>query len=495
MQKQNRRSFLKSVGVGLSATLILKSCKYATAKERPNVIFIIGDDISWDDFGCYGNSGIHTPNVDRLAADGIRFTSTFLTTSSCSPSRCSIITGRYPHNTGAPELHQPLPLDQLPFPLRLKQNGYWCGQAGKWHMGEDAKRAFDEVRECDEEDQRTGAENEWLPLLKNRPKDKPFFIWLASVDAHRPWDDKIFLERHEPSMAQVPEYLVDAQGTRQDLAKYYDEIARLDYYVGEIEKELEKQGLADNTIIIFTADNGRPFPRCKCRLYDSGIKPPFIVKWPKGIRNPGSVCSGLISSIDIAPTILDLCGIPAEDCIQGRSFASLLANPEKPFRQYVFSEHNWHDYEALERMVRSKEYLYLINERPQYPNCAAADSIRSPTHVDLNVRAQAGKLTEPQKDVFIAPRPRAELFDLKTDPDQYRNVAQDPDYAKALEHMRQIMARWREETADTSPDNLTPDWRNRMSGRTIDKIYEKHPRGETPGAAKNATKINAKGPF
>jgi len=488
--QRSRRSFIKTMaaGVAAAATPTLLKC---TKSEPPNVILIIGDDISWNDLGCYGHPTIRTPNIDRLATEGVRFTNAFLTASSCSPSRCSIITGRYPHNTGAAELHTPLPADQIPFPLRLKEHGYYCAQGGKWHMGPHARRAFDEVRDkWGKED--PGAEGQWLPLLQERPKDKPFFMWFASFDAHRGWDDKIFLPRHDPAKAQVPKYLADAPPTRADLSKYYDEIARLDYYVGKVEEELQKQGVADNTVIIFMADNGRPFPRCKTRVYDSGMKTPFIIKWPKGVRKTGVTCNSLVSAIDIAPTILDICGVPVGESFQGKSFAALLKTPQKPFRRYVFSEHNWHDFEALERMVRSDKYLYVLNERPQFPNCGPADSNTSDSQRDLDSLRVAGALTPEQYDIFMAPRPREELFDVQKDAEQFRNVADDPAYADALNEMRAVMARWRRETADTSPQHLTPDWYERFTGRPLDI---ERTRGEMPGAASDATRVNAKGPF
>ncbi len=491
MKTHTRRSVLKSISAGMLYTAMagLPFCSKGT--KRPNIILIIGDDISWNDFGCYGHPTIRTPNIDRLAKEGIRFTNTFLTASSCSPSRCSLITGRYPHNTGAAELHTPLPADQLPFPLLLRENGYYCAQAGKWHMGESAKRAFDVVHDrWSSED--PGAEGEWLPLLQRRPKDKPFFMWLASIDAHRGWDDRIFLDRHNPENVQVPRYLVESKETRRDLAQYYDEIARLDFYVGEVERELERQGIAENTVIIFMADNGRPFPRCKTRVYDSGMKTPFIIKWPAGIEGAGKQCTSLLSCIDIAPTVLDLCGISCPDTIQGKSFAALLKNVKRPFRNYVFSEHNWHDHEALERMVRTQDYLYVLNERPQFPNCGPADSNKSPSQADLNAAAEAGELVREQQDIFLTPRPHEELFDLKTDPQQFRSVANEPRYEEALKEMRQVMQRWRQETADTTPENLTPDWYARFTGVPLN-IERK--RGEMPGTAKSSTRINAKGPF
>jgi N-sulfoglucosamine sulfohydrolase len=486
-----RRQFLKASGATalLATSGIVSRC--SLSKTPPNVILIIGDDISWNDFGCYGHPSIRTPHVDKLAAKGVRFTNVFLTASSCSPSRCSIISGRYPHNAGAAELHTPLPAEQIPFPLRLKENGYYCAQAGKWHMGPDAKRAFDEVRDKWGQDD-PGAEKEWLPLLQNRPKDKPFFIWFASIDAHRGWDDEISLPKHAPQNAQVPKYLVDAAPTRSDLSAYYDEIARLDSYVGAVEEELQMQGVSENTVIVFMADNGRPFPRCKTRVYDSGMKTPFVIKWPAGMKKRGAVCDSLVSAIDIAPTILDMCGVKIDESFQGKSFAQVLKNPSNPFRKYVFSEHNWHDHEALERMARSKDFLYVVNERPHFPNCGPADSNRSASQADLDSLHATGKLTPEQEDIFLAPRPSEELFDLRNDPEQFTNVSDNPDYATALAQMRQVMARWREQTADTSPANLTPDWYARFKGTPLD--FERK-RGEMPGAEKNAANVNAKGPF
>ena len=487
----SRRSFLKKAGMGLLALPFISLMGCTTKTQRPNFILIIGDDISWNDLGCYGHPTIRTPNVDRMATEGIRFTNVFLTVSSCSPSRCSIITGRYPHNTGAAELHTPLPEDQIPFPLLLKQAGYYTAAAGKWHMGQSAKRAFDTVIE-DRKLNGLGGEDQWVPVLKERPKDKPFFMWFASYDAHRKWEADDFGVPHNPKDAIVPPYLADTDETRKDLASYYNEIARLDFFVGEVEKELARQGVLENTMIIFMADNGRPFPRCKTRVYDSGMKTPFVIKWPAGIKKKGSVCKSLISAIDIAPTILELAGIQPVSSIQGRSFTKLLREPSAKFRNYVFAEHNWHDFEAHERMVRSEKYLYVINNRPQFPNCGPVDSIKSPSHKALKKWRDKGKLTEVQKDIFLAPRPREELFDCTKDPIQTRNLVNNPEYRDVLEEMRKVMLRWQEETGDSVPKNLTHDWYDRESG---DALPEKGIRGEMPGAVRNATKINNPGPF
>jgi len=450
----------------------------AFSQERPNFVLIIADDVSWNDIGCYGNNVVKTPNIDRIANGGLRFTNAFLTASSCSPSRCCIISGRYPHSNGAAELHTPLPESQIPFPLLLREHNYYTAQAGKWHLGPAAHRAFDRYTDNNNYDNGDGGENNWVRFLKERPKDKPFFYWFASHDAHRPWGADTAKITHDPNKLDIPLYFTDTPETRQDMASYYNEIARFDYYVGKVMEELRRQGVLENTVIIVMADNGRPFPRCKTRVYDSGMKTPFIVFWPKGIRDKGVLTEGLVSAIDIAPTILELAGIIPPKDYQGVSFVPVLKNPAAEIRNAIFSEHNWHDYEACERMMRTKDFLYVWNARPNLSNCGPADSKTSPTQHALNKLRDEGKLTPAQVDIFIAPRPAEELFDLRNDPQQLLNLASILEYQKQLEEMRQLLKNWQLNTGDTTPDDLTPDWFDRETGDLL-KIEPK--RGTMPG--------------
>lgn len=461
-----------------------------TVSDRPNIVLIIGDDVGVDDLGCYGNNQVKTPNMDRIAKEGLRFTNAYLTTSSCSPSRCSIISGRYPHNTGAAELHTPLPAGISIFPELLKNAGYYTAQAGKWHMGESAKRGFNIIQENGKENG-DGGEGKWVSSLRDRPTKKPFFMWFASYDAHRPWGLNSFSGKNPPDQIIPPPYLVNAENTRADLAKHFDEVTRLDYFIGQVEEELKKQGVLDNTLIIIMGDNGRPFPRAKTRVYDSGMQTPFLIKWNKGIRQKGVVAHSLISAIDIAPTILDLAGVNTAPGFQGKSFASVLQNPSLEFRNYVFSEHNWHDYEALERMIRTKDHMYVLNLRATLTNPGPADATGSPSFQDLKNRRDSGKLNAAQVDVFVAPRPLEEFYDCRKDPMQLVNVASVPAYAAAVKKLKNIMQQWQEETGDSDPHHLTSDWYNRENGEAL---KTKGIRGEMPGIV-NSTKINNKGPF
>lgn len=456
---------------------MISSPALALSQHKPNFVFIIADDVSWNDIGCYGNKVVKTPNIDKLSGEGLRFVNAFLTASSCSPSRCSILSGKYPHSTGAAELHTPLPESEIPFPLLLKESGYYTAHAGKWHMGPAAHRGFDRYTDQNGYENGNGGEDNWVRFLRERPQEKPFFFWLASFDAHRPWGADTSNVIHDPAKINTPLYFADTPETRQDMASYYNEIARFDFYVGKVREELERQGVLDNTMILVMSDNGRPFPRCKTRVYDSGMKTPFVVSWPERIGDKGIQSASLISAIDIAPTILELAGIEPPEAYQGKSFVPVLDNPSAEIRTMVFSEHNWHDYEAHERMLRTKDFLYVLNARPQLTNSGPADSKTSPAQHDLNKLRDEGKLTPAQADVFMVPRPAEELFDVRNDPQQLLNLASVPKYQRQLKKMRGLLQDWMLNTGDTTPEDLTPDWFDRETGEPL-KIKK---RGTMPG--------------
>ena len=218
-------------------------CRRCIYSKQPNIVFFIADDISQDDFGCYAHPVIQTPNIDFLAENGMRFDNAYLTTSSCSPSRCSIITGAYPHNTGAPELHVRLPDEQVRFPELLREAGYYTVLSGKNHMFGNKDRAFDQITGGGG----PGRSEDWVSHVRKRPKNKPFFFWFASTDAHRPWNITEDVIQYSPKDVLIPPYLVDTPITRDDLTGYYHEVSRFDHYVGLVTEELKNQGVLKNT--------------------------------------------------------------------------------------------------------------------------------------------------------------------------------------------------------------------------------------------------------
>ena len=480
MHRTDRLHLLKIAWLGI-AILVLSVAGRAfwqgpVPKTRPNIILIIADDLGAEDSGPYGSKAVRTPNLDRMARDGMRFTRAFNTCSSCSPSRSSIITGRYPHSTGAAQLHMPLPGDQVTFVEKLRNSGYWTAAAGKWHLGPYVMGRFDVVHEDrkaapDSTSDGSGCRY-WLPTLQERPRDKPFFLWLASHDPHRPYFEGTLAVPHRPEEAEVPPYLPDVPPTRKDLAMYYDEVGRLDAHVGKVLAELERQGVLKQTAIFFITDNGRPFPRCKTSVYDSGIRSPFLVRWPGHVKS-GSASTSLISSVDIAPTLLELAGLPPELTFQGKSPARLLTDPSASIRDQVFAEHNWHDFSACERSVRTARFKYIRNFWPYLPGTPPADAVRSLTFQEMRRLRDAGRLTAEQLTCFIKQRHAEELYDVETDSQELKNLAADPAYDNTLKQLRADLDQWRRETADFEPSPRPPDTFDRETGEPLSKAAKK----------------------
>lgn len=465
--------------------LFLLNCEQATQQSAtpetpPNIVFIIADDMAWNDCSAYGHPSIKTPNLDKLAKEGMLFTQAFLTTSSCSPSRSSIITGTYPHQTDAEQLHWPLPADKITFVEKLKEAGYWTAQAGKWHLGDFVKDRFDYLapagtsgfvfKSDDNNKEEKSLKNDgsgcqaWVPTLQKRPKNKPFFLWLAAFDPHRPYDRAE--KRHHIQDVEVPVYLPDNEQVRQDLALYYDEISRLDDYVGDVIAELDREGLSENTLVLFISDNGRPFPRDKTTLYDGGIKTPWIVKWPSKVQK-GSKSEVLISSVDIAKTFLSLAGLSAGDNFVGKDFSEVLTNPTSSIRDYVYAEDHWHDHEDYGRAIRTNQYKYIRNFYPDLPNTPPADALRSPSFQSMLQLKGEGKLSPAQRAVFMAPRAEAELYDIKKDPNELNNLAKSVEYAAVLKQMQAYMTDIRTATQDKLPTKRTADEFDRELGKPL----------------------------
>jgi len=448
----------------------------------PNFVFIITDDISAGDLGVYGNQAIKTPNLDSIARQGLVFDNAYLTISSCSPSRNSIITGRYPHNTGAPEIHVELPKDQHTFIQYLQKAGYYTVLSGKNHMAPPEQLGFDVYSDS----QPAGSEN-WIAHLRNRPKDKPFFFWFASHDAHREWQINNKARTYNSGEVWVPPYLYDGPRSREDLAGYYHEVSRSDYYVGLIMGELERQGILENTYFVYVSDNGRPFPRSKTYLYRSGIRTPLIITGPK--VTPGRTGS-LVSSIDLAATFLDLAEIEKPETVQGVSFRRLLRNHDAVVRDVAFAERNWHRYSMHQRMVRTGKWLYIRNNWPNKRNLSGeSDPHQFPSAKELWEMLEKGKLTSDQAMITRLPQPAEELYNLKNDPHNLNNVAYMSENREVLHRMRVLLTQWTNQTGDNIPNHPTPH-KATLGGELLE-----WKRGEMPGEATQAMNINHPGPI
>ncbi len=491
-----------------SLALLLVGQASVQAADRPNVIVFIGDDISWNDFGCYGNEAARTPNIDKLAADGLRFDNAYLTASSCSPSRCSIITGRYPHNNGkAAELHLPIAWNLPMFPALLRDAGYHTVLSGKDHMARSAppegEVALSEPwssKDGGRSKDNSGGHADWLKNVRERPKDKPFFAWFAAYDAHRDWDADnqwdaaAYGPKHRPEDVIVPPFLIDDAQTRTDLASYYNEVTRYDHFIGKVVDELKAQGQLDNTLIFVLADNGRPFPRAKTRLHDSGMKTALVAHWPAGITANSENTKSLVSVIDLAPTILKAAGVSAPETFQGVPLQPIFAGPNATVRNAAFAEHNWHDYMAHGRSVRVGDFLYIRNNRPELAWQGPADSVRSVSHKALQTARDANQLTPAQADVFLAPRPDEELYKVSEDPFQLNNLIGEKALTETTDQLRSLLGEWTEQTADSAPENLSPDGFDRETGDSLELDHKTRATYTTPGEDRDAATVNAPGP-
>jgi arylsulfatase len=313
-------------------------------------------------------------------------------------------------------------------------------------------------------------------------------MWFGSHDAHRPWGTNAFTGANRPADVRVPPYLVDTPETRQDLANYYDEITRFDHCIGAVVQELKRQGVFDRTVIIVTSDNGRPFAHSKTHLYEDGIKMPLIIRWPQaGLR--ARQTDALASAIDVAPTVLELAGVPKAASIQGVSLVPVLRDPGATVRDVVFAERNWHNFMAHIRLVRAGSAVYLRNAWPDLPLTGRRDD---PSSAALERLRAAGRSSPLQDNIFIAPRPAEEFYDLAADPTQAKNLAGTVEPAR-LNRMRALLDRWTRETGDSVPSAAT------RTPADVDYVTGlKRPgfrRGQPPGAATHALQINHPGPI
>ncbi len=487
---RSRRQIFTALLFLILSTSISCSKPEKIEEEPPNIILIIADDMNWDDAGVYGHPSIQTANIDRLAKEGLRYDHAYLTTSSCSPSRASIITSRYPHNTGAEQLHWAIPRGSQTFVQLLQQSGYYTAAAGKWHMGDHIRAHFDTIIEASVSgfqlptgDDSTPAKmiakkpsgcEDWLPVLKNRPRDQPFFMWFAALDPHRAYDEGALENPHKIEDVLVPPYLPDVEAVRQDLRLYYDEIGRLDQYVGLVMDELTAQGIDDNTLIVFISDNGRPFPRDKTTLYDGGIKTPFIVKWPNKVA-PGIISSSLISTVDIGPTLLQSAGIEAPNDFEGTSFLSTFSDPKTKVRDYAFGEDHWHDYEDHARCIVNQRWKLIRNDYVDLPATPSADAGRGLAWQAMLQLKEEKKLSKPQLACFDVPRAPYELYDLKNDPYELNNLANDSNHKEVLNQLISALDQWSVTTNDFLPTKRTPDEFDRVTGEP-DHSVRKRPR-------------------
>lgn len=428
--KTSRRTLFKSAG----------ALALAEGAQPPNVLFILSDDHTAADLGCYGNREVTTPNLDRLAAEGARFENCFVASPQCSPNRSAILTGCTPHTTSTSRLHTPLPDWEPTFLEPLKSRGYYAGAFRKVHQGAAFDRRWDFYGT---------AKEPFASFFDKLPQGRPFFLHLGFTEPHRPYRRGVFSPPHDAAKVRVPAFLPDLPEVREDLAMYYDFIARLDQQVGEVLSLLRARNLEQNTLVVFTGDNGMPFPRAKGTCYDPGIHVPLLVRFPGRVK-PGAVHRDLISHVDFAPTFLELAGRQPAGKMQGRSFLPLLAGGSYSSRDAVYSERNWHDNFDPIRSVRTRRNKLIFNAAPHFPYRPAWD-IEDGLAWQAIWKMRRRDLAYQHRQLFMPTRPILELYDLEKDPGEFHNLATEPSQAAVRAGLERKLSGWMEATLDYLP--------------------------------------------
>jgi len=406
----------------------------AEPQERPNILWICIEDWS-PDLSCYGTKGIHTPHVDKLAAEGIRFEHAFTTSPVCSTSRSAMMTGFHQNyiraNQHREHNKQSLPHGIKPIPHLLREAGYYTALMSR-------KTDCNFVPNTKKE---LFMGNGW----SERKPGQPFFSRISFGGTHRAWkrdpERPIDIEDIE-----LPPYYPDTPFCRRDWANGLEQMQLVDRQIGALLKRLDDEGLSDNTIVFFIGDHGRCHIRGKQFLYDGGIRIPMIMRWP-GRVTPGQVSDDLVMSIDICATILEAAGVTAPVPLHGKSLLGDAVNN----RKYVFAARDKMDetHDAM-RAIRSQDFKLILNLMPERPYCQYNRYKESayPMLAEMNVLHRKGQLTPTQAAFMATTKPPIELFDLRNDPHEVHNLADDTRYAQVKAELLAELDNWRKNVID-----------------------------------------------
>lgn len=435
------------------------------ASARPHILMIISHDTGRH-LGCYG-ADVATPNLDRLASEGIRFDQSFCVAAQCSPSRTTLMTGRYPHINGMiglAHLGWKLNEGERCLPHYLNEAGYETHLFGFQH--ESVKTESEIKRRLGYQHYHPTPKNfivtevaplvtEFLAAQQGRPTDQPFFAMVGVEETHRVFELPIYTP-DDPAALRLPPYLPDTPGVREDMAWFNGTVKALDQGVGMILTALEQSGLAEETLVIYTTDHGIAFPRAKGMSFDPGLETGLIMRWPGRIP-AGSVAKEMVTHLDLLPTILDLIGVaaPATVNLDGTSYLPrLLGQPYAP-REQFFVEMTWHDRYNPHRGIRTSRYKYVRNYDPT----------QTLIYVPLDIHSgPSGRGLPPE--YYGLRRPPEELYDLAADPLEQTNQAENPAYQAVLRQLREQVLRWMHMTDDpllkgpipATPEQARIDW-------------------------------------
>lgn len=449
--------------------------------HQPNILWLVAEDMS-PTIAAYGDSTIHTPNLDRLFKEGVRYTHMFSVSGVCAPSRFSIATGIYTTRGGAqhmrtssrPEYMEKIgviPYEATPDPpVRMmsevmRENGYYTTNRSKQDYQFKAP-----VTAWDENSPRA----HW----RNRPEGMPFFSIVNFGVTH---ESQIWARANDTLLVAadaevpIPPYLPSTDLVYQDVRRMYSNILRLDARIGDVLEELESDNLLEETIIVFYSDHGGPLPRQKRQLYDSGLHVPLAIRFPNQ-QLAGMTDDQLISFVDLAPTTFSLAGIPLPEYLDGQAFLGTQRAGEQRWFIHAAADRFDAEYDT-KRAIRDQRYKYILNLRPDLGYYLAVSyREQMATMQELLRLRDLGELDEYQAQWFRESKPEEELFDTENDPYELRNLAYDPIYSERLALMRTELENWMADTGDPGAmdemEFVATLWPNHTQPQTADAVIE-----------------------
>ncbi|WP_053180491.1 sulfatase family protein [Sunxiuqinia dokdonensis] len=437
------------ITLGLSAYL----CGWGQQKEQPNIVFYITDDMGWMDTPLYNPATqVQTPNLKKIAEQGLVFNKAFIASPACAPSRAALLTGLMPARTGA-EANHTYPDPKFPLLHKdLQEIGYEVAAFGKVAHGQENQTCgFDFYS-----GKMNGLTENVTDYLDHRAEDGPIALLVGDRRPHVLWTDQLL---YEPEEINVPDFLIDTEETREHRAMYYSDITGIDQEVGRI-YELARERFGDNFVFIFSSDHGAQWPFAKWNLYDAGTKVPLVVAWPGHIK-PDTRTDAMVSWVDIFPTLLEIAGTKVSGDLDGQSFIKVLEGKKDKFREYIFTTHSGDGRMNVYpiRSVRGDRFKFILNLYPENYHSNHSDILRKPRAGAYWDSWDEAAKTDPAAAAIIQRyyvRPAEEFYDLETDPTEQNNLIGSDEHQEQIQEMHQLLEEWMNEQGDTRALFETP---------------------------------------
>ncbi len=433
---------------------------------KPNIVVYLSDDHGQEFAGCYGNAAIQTPNIDALARQGTQFTNVFAASPTCSPSRAALYTGLYPARNGLMGNHTDCRPDVRSLPHYLKPLGYRVVLADKADVRPKEAFPFEYVaatlprnpavkRVYRGEGLDTKAIDRFLAAHAKDHPDQPLCLILGDNGPHVVWEPN---RVYDPAKLPVPPYMVDTPKTRTALANYYQDITTVDGRVGEVLASLKAHGFEDNTLFVYTSDQGPEWPHCKWTVYDTGLKVPFVARWPGKVA-AGAVNDALLSFVDVVPTFVALAGGEAPAGLDGQNMADVLLGKSTAGHDLVYASHTGDkDFNVFpQRCVRDRRYKFVLNVHPERTWTTHFTKVPGIPNSHKEVwdswveKAKADPAAARLLEV-IEHHPAEELYDTRADPYELTNLAGRPELKAVQDRLRAKLSAWMAAQRDPAYD-------------------------------------------